>query len=189
MGFFVVQQYMQYYMRDVVRNFTFFGKVIASNEVEAFTVFGLMLLIGAVISSLTAGVLSDRFGRKAMVYISSALQAIVPIVFIFFTNYSLAVILGIVFGLGYGAYQSVDWALASDVLPSETDYAKDMGVWHVAFTLPQLAVFVTGFALDRLQQIGKAQGNPNLPYSIIFAFAVLCFIFGTVLVRQIRKVR
>ncbi|HUI87231.1 MAG TPA: MFS transporter [Anaerolineales bacterium] len=189
MGFFVVQQYLQYYFRDVVRNFTFFGVSLASNEVEAFTVFGLMLLIGAVISSLSAGILSDRFGRKLMVYISSALQAVVPIVFIFFTNYSLAVILGIVFGLGYGAYQSVDWALASDVLPSEDDYAKDMGVWHVAFTLPQLAVFITGFVLDGLQSVGRAHGNPNLPYMVIFAFAVICFILGTVLVRRIKKVR
>ncbi len=189
MGFFIVQQYMQYYMRDVVRDFSLFGTRVAENEVSAFTVFGLMLLIGAVISSLSAGILSDRVGRKKMVYLSSALQAVVPLAFIFFTNYSLAVMLGIVFGLGYGAYQAVDWALASDVLPSETDYAKDMGVWHIAFTLPQLAVFITGFALDRLQEVGRAQGNPNLPYAIIFAFAVLCFAFGTVLVRQIRKVR
>ncbi len=189
MGFFVVQQYMQYYFRDVVKDFTLFGKTVAQNEVEAFTVFGLMLLIGAVLSSLIAGVLSDRFGRKSIVYISSALQAVVPFLFIFFTNYSLAVILGIVFGLGYGAYQSVDWALASDVLPSEADYAKDMGIWHIAFTLPQLAVFVTGFILDGLQSVGNARGIPNLPFIIIFAFAVICFVLGTILVRQIRKVR
>ena len=43
--------------------------------------------------------------------------------------------MGIVFGLGYGAYISVDWALATDVLPSMDDYARDMGVWHVALTL------------------------------------------------------
>lgn len=35
-------------------------------------------------------------------------------------------------GVGYGAYQAVDWALALDVLPKGSNIAKDMGVWHVA---------------------------------------------------------
>ncbi len=64
-----------------------------------------------------------------MVYISSALQAIVPIVLVFYAPFGLVVALGLVFRLGYGAYQAVDWALASDVLPSHDDHAKDMGVW------------------------------------------------------------
>ena len=44
----------------------------------------------------------------------------------------MAVVMGLIFGLGYGAYQAVDWGRwPSDVLPSESDYAKDMGIWHV----------------------------------------------------------
>ena len=43
-------------------------------------------------------------------------------------------------------------ALASDVLPSEDDYAKDMGVWHVASTFPQvIAVPIAGFLLSSRQ--------------------------------------
>jgi hypothetical protein len=38
-----------------------------------------------------------------MVYLSSALQAIVPIVLIIFAPFYLVVGLGLVFGLGYGA--------------------------------------------------------------------------------------
>src|ERR1043165_1415074 len=98
-----------------------------------------------------------------MVYISSALQAIVPIVFIFYSPFPLVVALGLVFGLGYGAYQAVDWALASDVLPSQDDYAKDMGVWHVAFTFPQvIATPIAGFLLDKFQVVGAQNGAPNL---------------------------
>lgn len=190
MGTFTVQEFLQYYMRDVVKDFSFFGARLASNAESAVSFFVLPLLIGAVISSLAAGMLSDRFGRKAMVYISSALQAIVPIVFIFFGSFNLVVLMGIVFGLGYGAYNAVDWALASDVLPSEENYAKDMGVWHIALTFPQvIATPVAGFLLDNFQAIGAPRGQPALGYTVIFILAAVYFIMGTVLVRRVRKVR
>jgi len=190
MGTFTVQEFLQFFMRDVVKDFSLFGKSVAPSAEAAVGFFIGGLLFGALLSSLAAGVLSDRFGRKFMVYISSALQAIVPIVFIFYAPFGLVVGLGLVFGLGYGAYQAVDWAMAADVLPSQDDYAKDMGVWHVALTFPQvIATPIAGFMLDKFQAVGAQSGAPNLGYTVIFSLATLYFILGTVLVRQIRKVR
>lgn len=190
MGTFTVQEFLQFYMRDVVRVFIFFGQPIASNSEAAVSVFGAALLLGAVAPSLIAGVLSDRFGRKIMVYVSSALQALVPITLVFFTSFDLAILLGIVFGVGYGAYQAVDWAMASDVLPSENDYAKDMGIWHVAWTFPQvIATPIAGFLLDNFQIIGGQHGQPTLGYTVIFFLAAFYLVLGTVLVRKVRKVR
>ncbi len=190
MGTFTVQEFLQYFMRDVVKDYTLFGRLMAQNAESAVSFFVLALLVGAIASSLTAGILSDKLGRKFMVYASSVLQAIVPIVFIFFAPFYLVVGLGVVFGLGYGAYQAVDWALASDVLPSADDYAKDMGVWHVASTFPQvISTPIAGFMLDKFQVIGKAHGAPNLGYTTIFLLAVVYFTLGTILVRNIRKVR
>ena len=150
----------------------------------------IALLGGAVLSAFVAGALSDKYGRKLMVYISGALQGLVAAVFIFSGNFSVALIMGLIFGLGYGAYQSVDWALASDVLPSEDDHAKDMGVWHIAMTMPQvLAPLIAGFLLDYFQKFGKTAGMPTLGYTVIFGLAVVYFFFGTVMVRNIRGVR
>ncbi|HET7375553.1 MAG TPA: MFS transporter, partial [Anaerolineae bacterium] len=190
MGTFTVQEFLQYFMRDVVKDFSLFGSRVAENAESAVSFFVITLLIGAVISSLAAGILSDKFGRKKMVYAASILQAFVPFVFIFFNSFLLAVGLGVVFGLGYGAYASVDWAMASDVLPSEADHAKDMGVWHVADTLPQvIATPIAGLLLDRFQQVGQSIHQPTLGYTVIFSLAVVYFVLGTVLVRKIRKVR
>ena len=105
-------------------------------------------------------------------------------------SFTIAVLMGIVFGLGYGAYQSVDWVLASDVLPSMDDYAKDMGVWHVAFVLPQvIATPVAGFLLDNFQRVGAVNNMPNLGYTVIFMMSVLFFLLGTVFIKQIKRVR
>jgi MFS family permease len=117
-------------------------------------------------------------------------MSVVCLVFVFFHSFTLAILMGIVFGLGYGAYESVDWALASDVLPSMDDYAKDMGVWHVAMVLPQvIATPVAGYLLDNFQRVGAAQNIPNLGYTVIFVIAVIYFVLGTVFVKQIKKVR
>ncbi len=190
MGTFTVQEFLQFFMRDVVKDFTILGHTLAQNAESAVSFFIIALLGGAIISSLAAGILSDRLGRKFMVYISSALQAVVPIIFIFYAPFGLVVGLGLVFGLGYGAYQAVDWALASDVLPSHDDYAKDMGVWHVAMTFPQvISTPIAGFLLDRFQALGSRTAMPHLGYTVIFLLATIYLVLGTVLVRQIRKVR
>ncbi|MBX7213157.1 MAG: MFS transporter [Thermoflexales bacterium] len=190
MGTFTVQEFLQFFFRDVIKDFTLFGSRVADNAETATTFFIMALLIGAVLSSLVAGAMSDKVGRKKVVYASSILQAVVPIVFLFRANMNLAVVMGIVFGLGFGAYTAVDWALASDTLPSDDDYAKDMGVWHVAFTLPQvISTPIAGTVLDNFQIVGAAQGMPNLGYTAIFILAVIYFVLGTVLVRRIRNVR
>eukprot|EP00304_Pavlova_gyrans_P011798 CAMPEP_0206039370 /NCGR_PEP_ID=MMETSP1466-20131121/4713_1 /ASSEMBLY_ACC=CAM_ASM_001126 /TAXON_ID=44452 /ORGANISM="Pavlova gyrans, Strain CCMP608" /LENGTH=80 /DNA_ID=CAMNT_0053414005 /DNA_START=29 /DNA_END=268 /DNA_ORIENTATION=- len=57
-----------------------------------------------------------------------------------------------VFGLGFGCYLAVDFAMVLDVLPDASDAAKDMAVWSIALTLPQmLATPVGGFLLDAFQ--------------------------------------
>jgi MFS family permease len=192
MGIYTVQEFLQYYMGDVIGApfiLAFVGKVADAPE-QAVSAFLLPLLLGSIVSTLVAGVLSDRHGRKIMVYLSGALMGAVALVFILFHSFTLAVLMGVIFGLGYGAYESVDWALASDILPSMDDYAKDMGVWHVAMVLPQvIATPIAGFLLDNFQRVGKTQNVPNLGYTVIFLLAVVYFIFGTVFVKQIKGAR
>ena len=196
LGTYTVQEFLQFYMKDVVAGgaerypYTFFGVVLAHDAPAATSFFVITLLAGAILSSLAAGWLSDRHGRKLMVYISGGLQALVVAVFILTGSFELTVIMGIIFGLGYGAYQAVDWALASDVLPSEDDYAKDMGVWHVAFTLPQvLATPIAGRLLDHFQQVGRTTGQPELGYTVILTMALVYFVLGTVLVQRVKSAR
>jgi MFS family permease len=192
MGIFTVQEFIQYYLGDVIgAPYVLAGVGKVADTAEAAVSFFLpMLLMGAIVTTLLAGVLSDRYGRKKMVYLSGALMSVVCLVFVFFHSFTLAILMGIVFGLGYGAYESVDWALASDVLPSMDDYAKDMGVWHVAMVLPQvIATPVAGYLLDNFQRVGAAQNIPNLGYTVIFVIAVIYFVLGTVFVKQIKRVR
>ena len=190
MGVSTVVNYLQFYMADVVKDFTVFGTSLATTAEGAVANLLLILLVMAAGSSIIGGRLSDKYGRKILVYLSGGVQALVALGLIFFHSYLAALIIGVLFGLGYGAYQSVDWALATDVLPNMDDAGKDMGIWHVALTLPQLvAPPLAGYLLDTFQRLGRASGQPTLGYSVIFTIASVFFLLGTVFVRQVGKVQ
>lgn len=188
MGLWSVQNFLQFFMKDVVRDFSVFGHVLAKTPEEAVEYVLVLLLLFAVPASFIGGKLSDRYGRKAMVYVSGGLQGLVCLGFILLHDYTSALVIGMFFGIGYGAYESVDWALACDVLPNPDAAAKDMGLWHISLTLPQLvAVPLAGYLLDIFQNVGETIGASNLGYTIIFSVAGIYFGLGTLLVGRIKK--
>lgn len=191
MGMFTIQEFMLYYMADVVRppyTVPGFG-VIAHNVDEAIALFLPALFTGATLTALAAGLLSDRIGRKPIIYISSLVMGVTSMVFTFSHAFAFSLLIGIVFGLGYGACDSVSWAMASDALPSPDDHGKDMGIWHAAVVLSQvIATPVAGLLLDNFQTVGVAQHAPYMGYTIIFVIAVVYFILGTICLRQIKRI-
>jgi MFS family permease len=177
MGIYTIQTFLQYYIRDVVG---------AAHPEQQTTNFIIFVSLTSLISAFAVGWLSDRFGRKRMVYISGGLMSVVG--FIFIITHSLPIVLaaGAIFGLGYGAYSSVDWALVADVLPSQRDYARDMGIWNIALSLPQVIAPVLGGPL--IDSFTRA-GNPTLGFQLLFAMAIVYCVIGTVTVRYIRGVK
>jgi MFS family permease len=164
----------------------------APNPQSATTVFIILLTISATLSTLFAGWASDRVGRKRMVYLSGSFMALVGVAFVvapfIIPGNLLPLTYGAaaVFGLGFGAYVSVDWALVADVLPDEKTFARDMGIWNIALTLPQvLAVVLGGWLLA----FGVTAGNRSLGYTLLFAFLVIFCVLGTVTVRNIKGVK
>lgn len=79
----------------------------------------LPVLVGAITSSLSAGVVSDMLGgkRKTIVYASGAVMALACVLFGLTRSYQLDLLLGLLFGIGFGAFSTMDWAMATDVLP------------------------------------------------------------------------
>jgi MFS family permease len=189
LGIFSILPFMELYFRDVV------GSKSAG---AASSLWLLAVIAGAVIPSIVGGILSDRTGRrKLFVYLSSGLQAAVVSVLLFGLIRSLTVlyVLGVLYGIGYGAYYAVDWALACDVLPDrERAAGRDMALWHVSFTLPQvlapaiLAGFLHFLNEPGHQVAGVITGH-DLGFRFIFGSAALWFILGTVMVSRIRGVR
>ena len=78
--------------------------------------------------------------------------------------------MGVLFGLGYGAYTSVDWALSIDVLPSLKDAGKDLGLWNASAILPDIfapLLAASSFILP------PAMDRRRLGYRLVFTAATL----------------
>jgi len=181
LGMWTVQPYIQYYLRDVVH--------VLHPEKTTGYLLGT-ILIGATVTGLLGGRWSDRIGRKRVIYATNTLIALTYIGFLFVHSLEMAYLLGIVYGLGYGAYYSVDWALGCDVLPNKEDAAKYLGIWHIAMVLPQsIAPFIAGPLLARFGQAGSS-GHYALPgYTAIFCLAAFFLLLSAVLLRNVRGAR
>ncbi|CAM3973900.1 MFS transporter [Deinococcus marmoris] len=171
LGQYSVQPFLQYYNRDVLR------------QTDAPTSTSIMLaciIVGSIVSALIGGRISDRVGRKPVIYVAGAAMAAAALLLLVAPNYPVALALALFFGLGFGAFTSVDWALGSDAMPSASSYARDMGIWHVAFVAPQMSSAPQGALLDW----GNARGD-NFGYTLVFGIAALFFIAGVLLVRKV----
>lgn len=168
--------------------FFFFRDVVRVDHPDQFqSIWLLVVLLAAMPFGVFGGAISDRYGRKRFVYASGALQSLVALIFIalFPTAIPLVIVMGVAYGVGYGLYYAVDWALACDTLPDRSKTAKDMGLFHVAVTLPQ--TIVPGVAGPVLDAFNRQSANSG--YRVVFASAIVFFLLGTVLVSRIRSVR
>lgn len=177
LGIYTIQTFLEFYMKDAVG---------VPHPEQAATSFVILVSFTSLLSAFGAGWLSDHFGRKRLVYISGSLMALVGVVFVLTHALPVVVAAGAIFGLGYGAYQSVDWALVAEVLPSGGTFARDMGVWNIALSLPQvIAPVLGGPIIDAFNRMGR----PVQGFQILFTMAIIYCILGTVTVRFIRSVR
>jgi MFS family permease len=178
LGFYSLLTFLQFFLRDTL-HFT------VPKAAAATAHLGVITIAAAALVALGAGWSSDRIGRKAIVSIAGGFLALTSVGLLSQPPYSTLMWIAALFGIGYGAYTSVDWALALDVLPSSRSAAKDLGVWGIANTLPQvLAPSIGGPLLDAFNH-----RSPGLGYTVIFSIAIVYVVLGSVLVWKIKGTR
>ena len=169
--------FIEYYFAQVAK---------AQNFVQATATVSLIALGVAVAGALGLGILSDRTRRVPLAFAANLAMALAAALFLVPGASSLLWLLGGVFGLGYGAYMSVDWALAVDSLPSAGAVGRDLGLWSLATTLPGMAAPALGAGLIAL--VASAAGTAA-GYQAVFVAAMLFFVGGAGAVLGIRERR
>ena len=166
--------YIEYYLAAATGANSFIGVTVA---------IALLALLGALTSSLVLGMVSDRMSRVNIVIGANLAMAAAAWIFVFAPAWFPLAPLGILFGLGYGAYLSVDWALAIDSLGGSANSARDLGIFSVSINLPTLiAPALGGLVILAANAFGKGA----IAYRLVFMLAAISLMLGVVVVRKIR---
>lgn len=141
----------------------YFQRTHGLTEAEASTlVFVGVVIVGAMtgLAALPGARLSDRYGRKPLIYVAAVLAGIGLLGLAFAPNPTMAIVLFVPFGVGMGIFLSVDWALMTDVIPKETP-GRYMGILNAGTAMAEpVYLLVGGLVMDG---IGRMLGDPTAP--------------------------
>jgi Na+/melibiose symporter-like transporter len=173
-GFYSATQFLSYYVSDTLR---------APNPTQTLMYFMIISTVSGLIGNFPAGLLSDRMSKKLVVYVSLGLTAVAATVFLLTSSIPVAYAAAFIFGAGFGAFAAVDWALATNLLPGH-DEAKFMGVWHAAFTVPQVVAPAIGGAIA---YVFNTQFGQGVGYRAVLFMVLVYLGIGALLIRPIRE--
>jgi MFS family permease len=132
----------------------------------------LIAMAAAVLSSIGAGFIADRFGRRRVFMIACLIQVAAMLNFLLAPRVHTSLYLsGLLFGLGNGAYLSMYWTILSDLVP-EDEASRYIGLMQYTMQIPWMIIpallgpIVDGFGAE------SGRGYDIL-FTIITAFLVI----------------
>jgi MFS family permease len=146
----------------------------SSDELAATQIFIIAGVVGVTtaLATLPAAKLSDRFGRKNMIYAGIAIGVVGILGMAAAPSFEFALAALVFVGVSSGSFLAVDWALMTDIIPKATT-GRYMGISAVATGLAgPLGRLIVGPTLSILIIVGLAPGlNPktDAPESAFYA--------------------
>ncbi|MFD7323306.1 MFS transporter [Streptomyces sp. NPDC059875] len=171
-GFFTVHAYSLYLLDDYIG--------LGDDAINMMPVVAGLTALCICISTVPAGIVSDRVGRRK-IFICSASAAMAGGLLIPLASPTVAgyVTMTVVVALAFGCFESVDNALLTQVLPRSSSYAQDIGVLNLASIAPQILAPALAGAI--------VMGTDS--YALLFPLGAAFTLFGGLSVLRVRGVR
>ena len=139
----------------------------------ADTVFIGTAIVGVMtaLSAIPGARISDRVGRKPVIWAAAVIAGIGLLGVALAPTPEFAIASFVPFGIGMGAFLSVDWALMTDVIPKHTS-GRYMGILNAgtAMAEPVFLIIAGPLALDLLGRVlgGPAGARATMLVAVIF---------------------
>jgi MFS family permease len=198
MGVGGLQNFSFFYFDNV-----FFHGDRRATAAAASTLLGLVVLVAALVT-WPASRLSDRSGRRPLIFAAGLLGATGTLVLVF-SHYQWipssvlaplahllrvpelavqATLVGLVIGAGLGIFLSVDWAFIQDIIPRHQG-GLYMGFSNIATAgAGIIAVFAGGLLLDPFNAGPRILGLPG-GFVVVFSVFVVWFVIGSLSILKV----
>ncbi len=202
MGIIGIQSFVFFYFMD-----TYFNGNSKQTTSATTALIGIVVVV-ALLVTWPAARLSDRIGRRTLILASGVLASI-GVLDLVFSHYTWApasfltavgsalhvpplaaqaTLAGVVIGIGFGAFESVDWAFIQDVIP-HGESGLFMGFSNIATAgSGVIARFIAGALLDVFNA-----GPPILGlkggYPVIFTLFFVWLIAGSLAILKVKETR
>jgi MFS family permease len=119
-------------------------------------------LAGTIAAALPAARVSDRIGRKPVVWLAAAVAATGICILAAAPSPAVALAGAFLLGAGYGAYLAVDWALMTDIIPLDSS-GRFMGLANIANAISgPLGLAIAGPIMDAFFRAGDISTGPRV---------------------------
>jgi Na+/melibiose symporter-like transporter len=202
MGFGGLQNFAFFYFDNV-----FFHNDRKATAIAASTLLGIAIIVAALVT-WPASRLSDRTGRRPLIFAAGLLGACGSLVLVF-SHYqwlpgalvtslaqalhvpdlaAQATLTGVVIGLGLGVFFSVDWAFIQDIIPAH-EGGLYMGFSNIATAgAGIIAVFIGGPLLDAFNAGPRLLGLPG-GFPVVFGVFAVWFVAGSLSILKVPERR
>jgi MFS family permease len=162
----------------------YFQRAHGMSEADASTTVFLGTAIVGVMTALSAipgARISDRVGRKPVIWAAAVIAAIGLLGVALAPSPAFAIASFVPFGIGMGAFLSVDWALMTDVIPKHTS-GRYMGILNAGTAMAE-PVFLLVAGPLALDLVGRLLGEPLGARATMLVAVVFLIGSGLALVR------
>jgi len=166
----------------------YLGRAYGMSKAEANSMFVAVLaavVVASALAILPASRLSDRIGRKPLIFAACAGGAVGAAIIALTPSIPIAIVGAALFGAANGSFLAVDWALMTDIIP-RASAGRYMGMSNVATgSATPLAIAIGGIVLDLV----TSAGNEALSPRVVFILAVAFFATAAVTLRPVIEPR
>jgi len=142
--------------------------------------------VGVILAVVPAGRLSDRVGRKRVIYAACAVGATGLAIAAVAPTIPIALVGAALFAVATGSFLAVDWALMTDIIPKASS-GRYMGISNVATASAGTVALALGGAgaMDTLNNVIGYGTGPRAGLAV----GVLCYLIGAFLLRPVDERR
>jgi hypothetical protein len=163
------------------------GRLGYAEEKAAEPASQLMMVVGVfiLISALSSGWLSDKFGHKRLVTFSGIVASLGTLIIILTTNLNIIYVGGCIIGVATGFFFTANWALGTELVPKK-EAGRYLGISNLAGAgAGAVGAYIGGPVADFFT--ARVPEVPGLGYVLLFAIYGILFLLSAAALTQVKK--